>query len=160
MSLFEEIERQGVYGALGKAAGAVALEPSSAPMLEKSLGENAPRRIARAEKEDVVGLHGHQPLLRGTAGRGAAGFRGSRLRCGFGEWRFAVACGALIGFSELGERSLAVDRRLAVGEKGFPGHALRIGDPLLVGLGVTAGGALRLDDRPVGAAQPVINLGQ
>src|SRR6516164_1817797 len=152
MSLFEEIERQGVYGALGKAAGAVALEPSSAPMLEKSLGENAPRRIARAEKEDVVGLHGHQPLLRGAARRSAAGFRGSRLRCEFGKGRLAaVACGALIGFSELGERSLAVDRRLAVGEEGLPGHALRIGDPLLVRLGVAAGGGLRLDDRSVGA---------
>src|SRR5580704_8003751 len=40
--------------------------------------------------------------------------------------------------SELAQRAFAIDRGLAVGEERFPRHALRIGDPLLVGFGVTA----------------------
>src|SRR5271156_5524950 len=46
------------------------------------------------------------------------------------------------------------------GEKGLPRHPLRVGDPLLVGPRIAAGGALRFDDRPLGPAQPVIDLGK
>src|SRR4029077_10937893 len=42
MSLFEEVERRRVHGTLGKAAGAVGLEPLLAPVLEKRLGHDAP----------------------------------------------------------------------------------------------------------------------
>jgi hypothetical protein len=59
-------ERQGVHGALGKAPGAAGLEPSLAPMRKKRLGHDAPRRVAGAEKEDVVGFHGRAPLLTGA----------------------------------------------------------------------------------------------
>src|SRR5271156_4539334 len=46
------------------------------------------------------------------------------------------------------------------GEKGLPRHPLRVGDPLLVGSGIAAGGALRFDDRPLGAAQPIVDFGE
>ena len=60
VGLFEEIERQGVRGALGEAAGAVRLEPSPPPMLQQRFGHDAPSRVAGAEKENIVGLRGHR----------------------------------------------------------------------------------------------------
>src|SRR5215831_15712120 len=63
-------------------------------------------------------------------------------------------------FLQPGERTLAINRAFAIGVKGLPRHALRIGNPLLVRLGVAAGGVLRLNDRPLGPAQPVIDLRQ
>src|SRR5271168_3650132 len=50
MSLFKKVERQGVNGAPGKAAGSIPLEPSSPPMREQNLGHDASRRVSRAEK--------------------------------------------------------------------------------------------------------------
>src|SRR6516164_11180001 len=44
----------GCHDAPWKAAGAVAFEPAFAPMLDQSLGENAPRRVAGTEKQYVV----------------------------------------------------------------------------------------------------------
>jgi len=38
----------------------------------------------------------------------------------------------------------------AVSEERLPRHALRVGDPLFVRLGVAAGGPFRFDDRPLG----------
>src|SRR3974377_1842060 len=60
MGLFEKIERQGVHGAPRKAAGAIALEPPFAPILEHRLGHDAPGRIARTEKENVIGSCDHK----------------------------------------------------------------------------------------------------
>ena len=53
-----------------------------------------------------------------------------------------------------------VDRGLAMGEEGFPGNALRIGDPLLVGFGVAAGRSFLLQGRTLRGFQPAINLGE
>ena len=40
----------------------------------KRIGEDAPRRVAGAEKEDVIGSRGHEASLGGAAGRSAARF--------------------------------------------------------------------------------------
>jgi len=47
-----------------------------------------------------------------------------------------------------------------MGEEGFPGNALRIGDPLLVGFGVAAGRSFLLQGRTLRGFQPAINLGE
>src|ERR1700738_4118211 len=39
-----------------KAAGAMAFEPPLAPMLDQHFAQNASRRVAGAEEEDVLGL--------------------------------------------------------------------------------------------------------
>ena len=126
-------------------------------MFEEHLGEDAPRRVAGAEKEDIVGFRRHPRLLSGAAGGSAAGLCGGLLGRSLDEGRLA-AQGALARLPELGERSLAIYRGLAVGEKRLPGHALRVANPLLVGLGITAGGALRFDDRPLGPTQSFVDL--
>src|SRR5439155_2592599 len=63
---------------------------------------------------------------------------------------------------DLGELSLRtahpVDRALSIAEKRLPMDPLRIGDPLLVGLGVAAGCRLLLDDGPLGAGQAAVDL--
>jgi hypothetical protein len=45
-------------------------------------------------------------------------------------------------------------------EEGFPRHALRIGDPLLVGSRIAASRVFFFDDGPIGAAQPLVNFGK
>src|SRR5882724_9579542 len=85
----------------------------------------------------------------GAAGGSATGLCYGLLGHSFGEGRLA-AHGALTRLPELRERSLAIDRGLAVSEKRLPRHPLRVGNPLLVGLGITADGGLCLDDRPLG----------
>ena len=50
----KKIERQRVHRAFREAAGAVALEPAGAPMVEQNFGEDAPRRVAGAQEQDVV----------------------------------------------------------------------------------------------------------
>src|SRR6266403_3443534 len=52
---FQQLDRERMHAAAREAAGAVTLEPSLAPMLDQRLGENASRRVAGAEKQDVVG---------------------------------------------------------------------------------------------------------
>ena len=59
---------------------------------------------------------------------------------------------------ELVQRAFAVDRGLTICEEGFPWHTLRIGDPLLVGSGVAAGGALLLDSRTFGTHKALVDL--
>src|SRR5437588_10154884 len=59
MQLFELIEGQGMHRALWKASGAIALEAALAPVIDQRFGEDAPRRIAGTEKEDVVGAFIH-----------------------------------------------------------------------------------------------------
>src|SRR5437773_207719 len=51
--LAQEIERERMHGSLGEAAGAVTPEAAAAPMIDQRLGEDAPRRVAGAEKEHV-----------------------------------------------------------------------------------------------------------
>src|SRR5260221_14635713 len=47
-----------------------------------------------------------------------------------------------------------------MGEEGLPGDALRIGDPLLVGFGVAAGGRGLREDRALGLRQAIVALGK
>jgi hypothetical protein len=44
MKSFQHVEGQRMHGPFGKAAGAVASEPSPAPMIDQRLGQDAPRR--------------------------------------------------------------------------------------------------------------------
>src|SRR5712675_2066127 len=122
-----------MHGTLRKTAGAVSFEPSLAPMLKHDFGEDAPRRVARAEKENVVRLAGHRLVLTCAAGWSAARLRRGRLRRQFRIRRLA-APGTTRRFPQFRQRAFAIDRGLAIGEESFPRHALRIGDPLLVGL--------------------------
>jgi hypothetical protein len=78
----------------------------------------------------------------------------------FGLAAGRCAAGSLADLLQLRQRAFAIDRGLAVSVERFPGHALRVGDPLLVGFGVAAGRCLGFDDRPLGAGEAVINLGK
>src|SRR5689334_1475814 len=60
----------------------------------------------------------------------------------------------------LDRAALAIDRRLAMGEESLPRDALRIGDPLLVGIGVAASHRGLRDDRPLGLLEAVVDLRQ
>jgi hypothetical protein len=53
-----------------------------------------------------------------------------------------------------------IDRAFAIGEEGLPRHALRVGDPLLVGFGVAAGRCLGLDDPLSGTGEAVIHFSE
>jgi hypothetical protein len=64
----ELLERQRVGSISREGAGAVALETTLAPMLDQRFGEDAPRRITGAEKENVVGaIEGQVRVARVTA---------------------------------------------------------------------------------------------
>jgi hypothetical protein len=67
----------------------------------------------------------------------------------------AQRAASLTSFSQ---RALAVNRTFAIGVEGLPRHALRIGNPLLVGSRVAAGRVPGLDNRPLGTAQAVIDI--
>ncbi len=56
--------------------------------------------------------------------------------------------------------AVAIDGRRAIGEEGLPDHAVRIGDPALLGFGVAAGGRAFVQHRAVGGLQPAIDLGE
>jgi len=45
MKFFQHVEGERMHGAFGKAAGAVAFEASSAPMIDQRLGQDAPSRF-------------------------------------------------------------------------------------------------------------------
>ena len=100
-------------------------------------------------------VHGPPLPSARAAGRRGAGCR--RLRSLRARSRSARSSGFADLF-QLCERALAIHRAFAIGVEGLPRHALRIGDPLLVGFGVAAGRVLGLDDRPLGAAEPVIHF--
>src|SRR4029453_4723591 len=53
---------------------------------------------------------------------------------------------------------VAVDGRLAIGEEGFPYHAVRIADPRLLAFGVAAGGGSFLKQRTVGGSEAGVNF--
>src|SRR5205823_10491225 len=93
----------------------------------------------------------------------AAGASGGRLWVELCDCRRPAAAGRetatrLAEFLECG--AAAVNRRLAIGVEGFPRHALRVGDPLLVGSGVAAGRRLLFEHRTLGRGEPVIDLGE
>ena len=98
--------------------------------------------------------------LSGAAGRSAAGDARTRL-----SWRLRgygrLADCPLSCFPQLRQGiAFAVDSRFPIGEERFPWHALGVGDPLLIGFRIAAGGGLLLDDRALGLAEPVVNLGK
>src|ERR1700730_13368306 len=93
-----------------------------------------------------------------TARRSTAGLN-RWLRHQLSEWRLTAAH-ASRNLAQLLERAFAIDCAFAVGEEGLPRHALRVGDPLLLGFGVAAGRRLGLDDRPLGTGEAVIDLGE
>src|SRR5688500_17043827 len=90
---------------------------------------SASARIERAE----LPVHRNRTLwivASATAGRLGCRYRGGA----------AIAFGGVVG--QRGEGgAVTVDCRLSVGEECFPGHAVRIGDPAFLGLGVAASGA-------------------
>src|ERR1700687_655777 len=92
---------------------------------------------------------------------GAAGGGGPCLRAGL-SLPGRLAADALGGdlFQFLLRAPHAINRALAIAEKGLPMDPLRVGNPLLVGLGVTAGGCLFLEDRALGAGKALIDLAQ
>src|SRR6516164_694334 len=63
MTGFEQIESERMHRALREAAGAVTVVPAFAPMLYQHLGEDASRRVARAEKQDVADSLTHDPAV-------------------------------------------------------------------------------------------------
>src|SRR5207237_6322240 len=132
-------KRSSASGCTSRLGKLPALYALNRPLPQCSSSASAMMLLAELPvQEDVVGSLGHKPLLRAAAGRGAAG-----IRCD--------GCGPLGRLFQLRQRvAVAVDRGVAVGEEGFPRHALRVGDPLLVGFGVAAGGGPLLDDRPLG----------
>src|SRR4051812_49854849 len=95
---------------------------------------------------------------------GAAGSRGSRLRlCRLNGFRLAAgrrAARRFTDFLQLRERTLAVNGAFAIGVESLPRHALRVGNPLLVGLGIAAGRIFGLNGRTFGAAQALIDFGK
>ena len=56
------------------------------------------------------------------------------------------------------DQIVAVNRAFAARQEGFPGNALRIENPGLLGFGVAAGGGAFFDKRCVGALQASIHL--
>ena len=66
MQPFQEVERQRVHYAFGKAAGAVADEAPLSPMLDEHFGQDACGRVDGAKEQDVVGLLDHQAGLRAS----------------------------------------------------------------------------------------------
>jgi len=66
MQPFQEVERQRVHYAFGKAAGAEPVEPPFTPMLDQGFGQDASGRVAGAKEQDVVGLLDHQAGLRAS----------------------------------------------------------------------------------------------
>src|SRR5437879_3621867 len=93
----------------------------------------------------------------------AAACAGFRRLLGLRDLTWAAAAGRQPA-ADLGERgqhpAAAIDRRFTVGEEGFPRHALRVSDPLLVRLRIATGRSLLLDGWALGAAQPFIDLSQ
>src|ERR1700758_5352973 len=116
MSFSEKIERQRVHGALGEAPGAVRLEPSLPPMVEQHFGDDAPCRVARAEKEDAVNSSDHRS---GRSARSCSG-RLHALR-GIAASRLAARTFGCVAKSP--QRALAIYRGLAIGEEGLPRDA-------------------------------------
>src|SRR6516225_7253503 len=54
MRLFEQIERERMHRTFWETAGAVAFEAALGPVIDQRFGENAPCRIAGAEKQHIV----------------------------------------------------------------------------------------------------------
>src|SRR5271168_5028272 len=52
MQPFEQIKSERVHIPLWKAAGAVSVEAPIAPMLDQAFGQDAARRVARAEEQE------------------------------------------------------------------------------------------------------------
>src|SRR5205823_6575714 len=51
---FQQLKRKRMHRTLREAAGAVSFELSPAPMADQHLAEDAPRRVAGAQEQDVV----------------------------------------------------------------------------------------------------------
>src|SRR6516162_5993053 len=87
----------------------------------------------------------------------------SASTAGRGRLRRQILCDGdaargLVRLAQFVERPLAVDGAFAIGEEGLPRHALWIGDPLLVGLLIAAGGVFGFDDRALCTSEPVVDL--
>ena len=130
--------------------------------LDREQIEFVDRQCAGAEKQDVVVcILPHEATSGSTATRRAT--RVGRLCRRAGQFGGGAAAGgqAAARLCELRQCTApAVHCRLAVGEEGFPWHALRIGDPFLIGLRIAARRTCFLDDRSIGPAEPLINLRQ
>ena len=64
----EQLDSHRVHLASGKASRTESAEPTLTPVIEKRLGEDAPRRVARAQEQDVIdtiGVHLAQQLAAG-----------------------------------------------------------------------------------------------
>ncbi len=70
--LLQQVQRERMHLALGMAAGAEALEPTLSLAIEDAFGQDAARRIAGAQEQDVVDMlrHGLAPVSQTARGQG------------------------------------------------------------------------------------------
>ena len=148
-----QTQRVGLLVGARTAAGGVGLEAATTDVVQCRLGQDAARRIVRAEEEDVqeVGC-ACRSMGNGVSSRtwrhGRLGRRSGRSSPRCASWRQPASarsrrrlgCGAL----------LTEDRNVVQRVELLPGDALRVGDPVLVAARVAAGGLAFVQQGHVG----------
>src|SRR6185437_2653075 len=99
LARMQQLQAHRMDGAFREAAGAIGAEAALTEMIEQRLGQDAPGRVAGAEKEDVVDLlHGraHPPQQADLAGVASAAGAGPQQGASAAAGEASAAIGALV----------------------------------------------------------------